>query len=65
MLTKGKGLSPAELSPILSHPSQATLTGSDVLLVVHLHIVLWEASDFVLLEKGTVTSVEDVDLWIS
>ena len=63
VLAEGVGLGATELAAAL-HLGHADLAGLLVVLVVHLHVVLWVAEVAVGLEEYGVTSLEEVDLGI-
>ena len=65
MLAKCKGLSPAQLCTLLLNASEATFAGISVFLSTHLDIILGIASGFVVHEKGTVATVQNVNFWIT
>ena len=64
VLTECVRLGSAELTPLLLHPSHASLASVFMLLIAHLHVVLRRASWFVIRKEGTITPFEDVHLGI-
>lgn len=64
MLSKGKSLCPAELRPALLDLSKSALTGGLVFLSTHGHVAGGRAAKFMVVEEGTVSSIQDVDFRI-
>lgn len=64
MLTERKCLCSAELCTLLLDASKPTFASVGMILVGHLDIALGKASEFVIHEKRTVASIENVDFWI-
>ena len=60
---KGEALGAIELG-VSTELAHLTLARAFVLLVAHLHIVLWLAAHAVLVEEGRVATLEDVDVGV-
>ena len=60
---KGEALGAIELG-VSTELAHLTLARAFVLLVAHLHIVLWLAAHAVLVEEGRVATLEDVDIGV-
>ena len=65
MLPESKCLCPVELLTFLLDTSQASFTSLDVLFFFHCDIVLWRASKLVVVEKGAVAAIQNIQFRIT
>ena len=52
------------MAVVAAEPAHLTFTGTLVLLVVHLDVVLGLASEFVLAEEGRVSTLKDINVGV-
>lgn len=69
MLSKSKGLRPAQLGPVLTKSSHLSFACISMLFGVHLNVILGKASTPVFSKERTVSTIKDVhlrvgELWV-